>query len=94
MQGNLIVSTIVAMSFFAAIVVGEASVGAGESAYTLYRNSVADSAMRIHIATFDADQGDSSEDYNRENCWIAANLFQSQPSVTIRYWCERGIYRK
>jgi len=58
---------------------------------TLYRNSVLDSEMRIHIATFDAGAGAI---YNSENCQIAAQLFQGQPGVTVRYWCEPGPYRK
>ena len=59
---------------------------------TLYRNSVLDSEMRIHIATFDVDEVDPS--YNSENCQIAAQLFQGQLGVTVRYWCEPGRYRR
>ena len=60
------------------------------SAYTLYRDSVL-APMRLHVATFDANDG---EDYNRDNCEIARDLFQSQPGVTVRYWCEKGRYQK
>jgi hypothetical protein len=56
------------------------------------RNSVLDAAMRIHIATFDA--ADSGEGYNLQNCNIAADLFQNQPGVNVRYWCEPAWYRK
>jgi len=59
--------------------------------YTLYRNSVLDSSMRIHVSTFDATDGDK---YNQENCEIAASLFRQQPAVTVRYWCEKGRFRK
>ena len=59
--------------------------------YTLYRNSVTDPNMRIHIATFDANEKDT---YNRENCEIAAKLFGSQPGVKTRFFCEKGRYRK
>lgn len=59
-------------------------------AFTLYRNSPADAGMRVHIATFDAKDGDA---YNRENCELAAKLFRSQPGVTVRFWCEKGRYR-
>ena len=59
---------------------------------TLYRNSVVDSEMRIHIATFDVDE--VSPSYNSENCQIAAQLFQEQLGVTVRYWCEPGRYRR
>jgi hypothetical protein len=62
--------------------------------YTLYRSSAGSSAanarLRVHVATFDAADGD---EYNRENCWIAADLFARQPGVTVRYWCEKGRFR-
>ena len=57
---------------------------------TLYRNSVTDSEMRIHIATFNAKHGYS---YNSENCFLAAKLFKSQPRVKTRFWCEKGNFR-
>lgn len=59
--------------------------------FTLYRSSVLDSTMRIHMATFDAGDGAA---YNKENCHITADLFQKQPGVTVRYWCEPGGYRE
>ena len=58
---------------------------------TLYRSSVFDRAERIHVATFDSDNSGS---YNSENCQIAAELFQGQRGVSVRYWCERGRYRR
>ena len=64
--------------------------GAGLS-YTLYRDSPVGKDLRLHVATFDSSE---SEDYNRENCLIAAQLFQAQPLVTVRYWCEKGRYRQ
>jgi hypothetical protein len=63
----------------------------GQDAYTLYRSSALDRNMRIHMATFDAEDG---ADYNRENCQIAADLFEAQPGVTVAYWCEPGLYRE
>ncbi|MBC7674777.1 MAG: hypothetical protein H7173_01785 [Rhodoferax sp.] len=58
---------------------------------TLYRSSALDSTMRLHVATFDAvDQGPT---YNSENCQLAAQLFQDQPGITVRFWCEPGRYR-
>ena len=58
--------------------------------YTLYRTeSVGDSA-RIHVATFDAD--DEADD-NRAMCEHARELFQLQPSMLSRFWCEKGRYR-
>jgi hypothetical protein len=62
-----------------------------DAAYTLYRNSVFDANERIHVATFNAADGDS---YNNENCKLAATLFESQPSVVTKFWCEKGHYRK
>ena len=59
--------------------------------YTLYRSSVLDGVNRIHISTFDAEDG---EDYNEGNCRLAAELFQQQPDVKTRFWCEKGRYRK
>jgi hypothetical protein len=66
-------------------------------ASTLYRNSAVDgeavetNLMRIHIATFDTADGDS---YNWENCQIAQSLFQAQPGVRVKFWCEKGRYRR
>jgi hypothetical protein len=61
------------------------------STYTLYRSSVMADMPRIHVATFDAQDG---EKYNRENCQIAADLFLAQPGVIVKYWCEKGLFRK
>ena len=52
------------------------------AAYTLYRSSAASPSMRLHVATFDAGEGDA---YNRENCQIAADLFAKRHGVTVRY---------
>jgi len=57
---------------------------------TLYRNSVTDSQMRIHVATFNVKHGYR---YNSENCFIAAELFQNQSFVETRYWCELGKFK-
>lgn len=58
--------------------------------YTLYRSSMVAGVSRIHIATFDSNDG---EEYNRENCQSTADLFQAQPGVKVRYWCEKGRFR-
>jgi hypothetical protein len=58
--------------------------------YTLYRNSVVDESMRIHVATFDTADG---EEYNQENCRIAADLFVKYQGLKTRFWCEKGPYR-
>ncbi len=65
--------------------------GADDRIFTLYRGSTTDPNMRIHIASFDANE---KEEYNRENCEIARQLFQAQPGVKVKYWCEKGRYRK
>jgi hypothetical protein len=62
-----------------------------DSCYTLYRNSKSFADMRIHVATFDAEDG---EPYNKENCNVAQELFAKQPGVTVKYWCERGRFKK
>ena len=58
---------------------------------TLYRNSLLDSAMRIHVATFNAKSGYK---YNWDNCIIAARLFQSQPGIGTYFWCEPGRFKE
>jgi hypothetical protein len=63
----------------------------GGSTYVLYRNSVTDETMRLHVATFDSSDG---EPYNRGNCDQAKELFQAQPAVKTKFWCEKGRYRK
>ena len=59
--------------------------------YTLYRSSATGVFMRVHVATFDAKE---QEDYNKANCEVAQELFQNQPGVTVKFWCEKGGYRK
>lgn len=59
--------------------------------YTLYRNGVTADSLRMHIATFDARE---VGDYNRGNCEQARELFQTQPGVRTRFWCEKGRYRR
>jgi hypothetical protein len=58
--------------------------------YTLYRNSVLDAKMRLHVATFDAADGGA---YNRENCDQALDLFQAQAGVKTKFWCEPGRFQ-
>jgi hypothetical protein len=66
--------------------------GAGDAqTFTLYRNSVTDENMRIHVSTFDAVDGEA---YNRGNCEQAQLLFQAQPVVKTRFWCEKGRFNK
>ena len=51
-----------------------AGCGGDSATYTLYRNSVIEANLRIHVATFDAAE---SEGYNRENCEQARIYFRS-----------------
>lgn len=64
------------------------ALGDGQT-YTLYRTGL--DGSRVHVATFDANESDA---YNNENCLTAMELFQSQPGVSVRYWCERGRYKR
>lgn len=61
----------------------------GRDTYTLYRNGITDPAQRLHVATFDSEEG---KDYNEKNCALAQQLFQAQPGVKTKFWCERGRY--
>lgn len=59
--------------------------------FTLYRSSPADDHMRIHVASFDADE---SAAYNEENCRLAAEHLRKQARLDVRYWCEKGPFKK
>lgn len=56
---------------------------------TLYRESVVED--RVHIATFDTSYG---EEHNARTCEITRDLFQSQPDILVKFWCEKGTFRK
>lgn len=62
-----------------------------DDSYTLYRSSTMIQNARLHIATFDSVDGDS---YNAGNCEQARELFQAQPGVATKFWCEKGRFRK
>ncbi len=55
--------------------------------YSLYRASEKDRLAAVHIATFEA--ADGQED-NAEICWQVAEMLQARPEVTLRYWCKPG----
>lgn len=61
----------------------------GRDTYTLYSSGIKDPANRVHLATFDSEKG---AEFNKTNCELAQRLFQSQPGVTVKFWCERGKY--
>ena len=83
---NLSIRTLVYLSL-----VGLISCGSDNEIFTLYRNSVIDENMRIHIASFDAVDG---EVYNRGNCEQAQQLFKAQQGVKTKFWCEKGVFKK
>jgi hypothetical protein len=68
-----------------------AACGGGDNqTYTLYRDGIADTNMRLHVASFDSSDGDA---YNNENCMLAANPFRGQgDDVKARFCCEKGRY--
>lgn len=62
--------------------------------YTLYSNSMF-TDERVHIATFDAKQSDP--EYNAINCEqvrAAEEEFAKGRPVQLKFWCEKGYYRK
>ena len=75
---------------------------ANANTYTMYRNSTFDRTMRIHWATFDADD---NETYNMNNCLMAARLLNANVTasaalegkprhVGVGFWCEPGSFRE
>lgn len=85
-------SLVRSLTILSAIVLTTAIAACTDSeAFTLYRNSPVGADMRIHVASFNAADGEA---YNRENCQVAASLFKTQSGVTVAYWCEKGQYRK
>jgi len=66
------------------------SSASNDEVFTLYRNSLADSNTRIHVATFDSKDGES---FNKDNCDQAQLLFQNQSGVKTKFWCEKGQFK-
>lgn len=70
-----------------------ASAPQAEETWTLYRNEPGAPGARIHVATFDAYLERRTArpiSANRQNCWVAAELFRLRSGSVIRYWCEHG----
>ncbi len=74
----------------ALIAVSKMAVAGQEDVYTLYRSSLVDPKLRVHVATFDAYSG---REYNAENCLLAARLFVRQPGTQTVFWCEPGRFK-
>jgi hypothetical protein len=70
----------------------------GNNEATLYRNSGLDLSLRIHWASFDAEESDPM--YNLRNCLMAAKLLnynlqtQNENLNSRGFWCEPGSYRE
>ncbi|WP_159832256.1 hypothetical protein [Novosphingobium sp. TCA1] len=76
--------------------------GGSSNPVTLYRNSPF-GTVRVHWATFDADESDPA--YNLNNCMMAARLLNAntaafaqsegkRPDNSVGFWCESGRYKE
>jgi hypothetical protein len=70
---------------------------------TLYRNSPFAVGVRVHWATFNANESDPS--YNLNNCLMAARILNANVTASAKaegkdrdnsvgFWCEAGPYRE
>lgn len=75
---NLSIQTFISISFVSLIV----DCSSSNDTFTLYRNSVTDEKMRIHVASFNAADGEA---YNRDICEQAQQLFQAQSGVKTQF---------
>jgi hypothetical protein len=78
-------------TLLALLVVSVVGCSSDSKTFTLYRNSVTDENMRVHVASFNASDGEA---YNKGNCEQAQQLFQAQPGVKTKFWCEKGAFKK
>ena len=64
--------------------------------WTLYRNSVLDSEMRLHVATFDSAERAFSggPSYNQQTCMETAELYAANDPAQKNWWCEPGRFRE
>lgn len=85
MKHNTLIAVVAAATMLTACDLSDSGV------YTLYRSSLVPGVDRINVATFDVDELDAAG--NRENCQLAASLFQAQLDVSTKFWCEAGRYR-
>jgi hypothetical protein len=93
--------TIVIAAALMATACSSGSSDGGAEKFTLYRNSLLDTSVRVHWATFDA--AGSDRNYNRNNCETAARLLNANVEASAReegqdrdpavgFWCEPGGY--
>ena len=63
---------------------------------TLYRSSSLGDHFRFHMATFDSIEETEKGrfDYNWGNCLLVRDVLKNRPGVDIKYWCEKGYFRK
>jgi hypothetical protein len=71
-----------------------------EGVYTLYR-TLDNEYMRVHVATFDANQVDAAEreKFNSQTCQAVADMFTAElkrgrMGLKVKFWCEKGRFRK
>jgi hypothetical protein len=78
------IATVCVVSAMCACSIGGES---DSNVFTVYRNSVTDENMRIHVATFDANEKD---EYNRANCKQAKRFFKGSRVFASSIGAKRG----
>lgn len=87
-----------ALTGISAVMVSGCGDGQIGSSATLYRNSPLDPAMRVHFASFNADE---SGDFNAQNCEMMARILNAnvnesaaaegkERNPSVGFWCESG----
>ena len=93
MRPSIFISVIFCTSAFAFFGIGKKQ--DKSKVYTLYRSGAVDKNIRLHFASFDADDGSNSEAYNRQNCEKTKILLsQVTEAFPVKYWCEKGYYKE
>lgn len=63
--------------------------------FTLYSEGAAVKNIRLHVATFDSDDGSNSEELNKKNCNMFVLLRSDiQEAFKKKYWCEKGYFKE
>ena len=76
--------------------------GRDDGSATLYRNSELDPAMRVHFASFNAEE---KTPYNLNNCQMTARVLNANVAALAKgegreldgrlgFWCEPGPFRE